>query len=101
MQCLLLPPREKYHSPLSLYYPTAALRNSESTPPILRAKTREDFIPKEQIKKNSNFILAVTPRGGHIDFFSGHKAVRWVYWPCMEFLDHIDKKEDEKRMEFE
>jgi hypothetical protein len=62
---------------------------------------RESFIPKEEIKQNENFILAITPRGSHIDFFTGYRAVRWVYWPCMEFLDYIDKKVDDRKMEFE
>ena len=57
------------------------------------------MIPKEEIKQNPNFILVLTERGGHIEFFTGYKAVRWVFWPCMEYLDCIDKREDQKEME--
>lgn len=41
--------------------------------------------------KNENIILVTTEKGGHIDYFSGYKTKRWVYWPAMEYLNYVDK----------
>ena len=38
--------------------------------------SRPEFIPRETIKRKPNFLLAVTPKGGHVEFFVGSKATR-------------------------
>lgn len=35
-------------------------------------------------------ILVTSEKGGHIDYFTGFKAIRWVYWPAMEYLNYVD-----------
>lgn len=55
--------------------------------PIIRA----DMLPKEELSKNPNLILAMTQRGGHIEWFTGFRASRWIRKPVVEYLDCIDK----------
>lgn len=31
-------------------------------------------------------------KGGHVDWFFNRKAIRWVYAPSLQYLNHIDKR---------
>eukprot|EP01016_Furgasonia_blochmanni_P047732 TRINITY_DN7043_c0_g1_i14.p1 TRINITY_DN7043_c0_g1~~TRINITY_DN7043_c0_g1_i14.p1 ORF type:complete len:415 (-),score=33.21 TRINITY_DN7043_c0_g1_i14:169-1413(-) len=49
-------------------------------------------IPYEEVKVNPNLVLMTTKRGGHVDWFTGTEAKRWVYTPGVEFLTNVDRR---------
>ncbi|CAD8049055.1 unnamed protein product [Paramecium primaurelia] len=51
---------------------------------------QQTLIPKDEILNNKNIILALTKKGGHIEWFTGFKAVRWINKPVIEFLNCLD-----------
>lgn len=48
----------------------------------------KEGIPFEEFIKNENCILIATQKGGHIEWFTGSKPVRWAYKPALEFLNY-------------
>ncbi|XP_020590731.1 embryogenesis-associated protein EMB8 [Phalaenopsis equestris] len=49
-------------------------------------------IPREEIKQNSNCMLIVTPKGGHLGWVAGEEApfgAPWTDSVVMEFLEHL------------
>ncbi|OMO79833.1 putative AB-hydrolase YheT [Corchorus capsularis] len=51
-------------------------------------------IPREDIKENSNCLLIVTPKGGHLGWVAGSQAPRGAPWTdpvVMDFLEHLEK----------
>ncbi|XP_051145746.1 embryogenesis-associated protein EMB8 [Andrographis paniculata] len=51
-------------------------------------------IPREDIQKNPNCILMVTPKGGHLGWVAGGEAPRGAPWTdpvVMNFLEHLEK----------
>ena len=39
--------------------------------------SRIDFVPYDSILSKENFMLAVAPYGGHLEYFTGMNAERW------------------------
>jgi len=50
----------------------------------------EGHTPKDLISQNENIILVETNGGGHLEFLTTPKAVRWSNYPMLEFLSYID-----------
>eukprot|EP01017_Pseudomicrothorax_dubius_P011314 TRINITY_DN14204_c0_g1_i2.p1 TRINITY_DN14204_c0_g1~~TRINITY_DN14204_c0_g1_i2.p1 ORF type:complete len:398 (+),score=70.10 TRINITY_DN14204_c0_g1_i2:60-1196(+) len=67
------------------------------TVPVLCINSLDDplsdprAIPKEEFYKNENLILVLTSKGGHIDWFTGRKPRRWIYWPTVDYLNYVAK----------
>ncbi|XP_009762643.1 embryogenesis-associated protein EMB8 [Nicotiana tabacum] len=50
-------------------------------------------IPRKDIEENSNCLLIVTPKGGHLGWVAGSEAPRGCPWTdphVMDFLEHIE-----------
>ncbi|ORX34833.1 Alpha/Beta hydrolase protein [Kockovaella imperatae] len=44
-------------------------------------------LPRTQVSSSTHVLMAITPRGGHLGWFTGPKAnERWVAEPIMEYL---------------
>ncbi|KAL3499154.1 hypothetical protein ACH5RR_038247 [Cinchona calisaya] len=57
-------------------------------------------IPREDIKANSNCLLIVTPKGGHLGWVAGTEAPRGAPWtdpPVMDFLEHLEQASSSAR----
>ena len=52
----------------------------------------KEVIPYDEINKNENCMMIVTPKGGHIEWFTGTQPERWAYKPTLEFLSYQAKK---------
>ncbi|XP_057773649.1 embryogenesis-associated protein EMB8 [Salvia miltiorrhiza] len=51
-------------------------------------------IPREDIQKNPNCMLIVTPKGGHLGWVAGAEAPRGAPWTdpiVMDFLQHLEQ----------
>jgi len=51
--------------------------------------SREENIPKALIKERENFMLVMTPKGGHLEYFVTRNAVRWCNFTAAHYLRTI------------
>lgn len=48
-----------------------------------------DFIPYDGILGKDNFMLAVTPSGGHLEYFTGLKPTRWYTTVALDYIEYL------------
>ena len=59
--------------------------------------SQEANIPKDLIRKRDNFLLLLTPKGGHLEYFVTRNAVRWCNYTTASYLRtvYLNNKEAE------